>query len=259
VLAARVDLRSDDLRAVRSGGALLDRTDYDRAHSYAPELLTDSDVRALPVPPRPTESHDPLYQRLGARARPSVLLISNIWRPSEYLEATTAYEELSVEKFMLFAAVCQRLGAKRLEVTEIQETAEDGAQKVRAALSLGAGRGEARLRNATSAKVARRLKANWSWPGAHPDVAAAWALVQDSGLAADHVVMGLVNQRGYVENPLDEHRLELDLSSEAKREVEAAVKIQSIARKLGPSFDTDWEILKSQTHSIQLSLHVFFT
>ncbi|MBG0565493.1 hypothetical protein [Actinoplanes aureus] len=236
----------------------LDRTDYNRCRSYAPELLTDPDVQVVAVPPRPGEDLDPLHQRLAGRLRPGVLLVRNIWRAGEYLEATTAYEELSLQKFLLFAGVCQRLGATRLEVTEIQEIAEDGRQSARAKLSLLTGKGSASFRNETTVKVARRLKACWSWPGSRPDVDAATALATGSGLAADDIVMGLIDQRGYDANLLTQHDLELDTSSEARREVAAAAEVQSLAKKLGPAFDADLTVLRSQTSSIRLSLTMTF-
>ena len=159
---------------------------------------------------------------------------------------------------MLFAAVCQRLGAQRLDVTEVEEVAADGKQSGRAKLSVMAGKGGGSFSNETATRVARRLQAHWAWPGSTPDQDAAVTLVHDSGLAADHVVMGLVDQRGYAANLLTEHHLELDVSSEAKREVQAALEIQSLARKLGPSFEADLTVLKKQTSTLRLNLTVTF-
>ena len=237
---------------------ILGHTDYIRARSYAPELLTDSQLQVFTVPPRPADQQDPLFQRLHYRLDPGTLLVRNIWRPGEYVEATVAYEELSLQKFNLVASVCQRLGATRLEVTEIQELAEDGRQTGAARLSVLAGRGSVSFSNDTTGKLARRLEARWKWPGGPVDDAGAVELTSRTGLSADQIVMGLIDQRRYQGNRLSEHRLELDLTAEARREVKAAVEVQSFAGKLGPSFAADLTLLKKQSSTIRLVLDVGF-
>jgi hypothetical protein len=71
--------------------------------------------------------------------------------------------------------------------------------------------------------------------------------------------MGWISQRAYPANLLNENRLELDLSTEARREVQAAAEIQSVARKLGPSFEANLTVMKKQTSSVRLVLTVRFT
>lgn len=238
---------------------VLSRNDYLLARSYAPELLTDPELQVIAIPARPQEEADPIYQLLKGRLRAGTLLIRNIWRPGEYVEATEAYEELSLQKFLLFADVCQRLGATGLEVTQIREAAQDGRQSGQANLSLVTSKWTGSFSNDTTDKMAGRLQAHWTWPGSPPDIEAAVALAEESGLTADRILMGWIGQRAYPANPLSENHLELDLSTEALREVQAAAEVQLLALKLGPSFKADLTVMKKQTSSVRLVLTVRFT
>jgi hypothetical protein len=236
---------------------VLHRDDFNRARTVAPELLTDPSLLVVAVPLRPPDDENPELRALEPILVPDTLLLRNLWQPG-YIEAATAYERLSVEKFNLFALICQLLGAYRLEVREIREVTESGNVTGTVAFSGAVARGSGSLASDTLNRLAQSIQGTWNWAGGRPDADAAERLAEEFRLSADPMINGLMRQRRYAGNTLTEHQLELDISSEAQREIQAALKVESIARKLGPSFEATFRHLRHQTQNLRLSVRVVF-
>ncbi|WP_143020289.1 hypothetical protein [Sinosporangium album] len=235
------------------------RDDFNRARSEAPNLLTDQFTTVVPVPLRPPESEDPALVELQDELEPGVLMLRNRWDDSEYIHAAMAYERISLSKFNLFAEICQILGANRLDVVEIREVTEggkiSGSVKFNAGVaSLSGGGGSERLR-----KIAQSVHGHWEWRGTPPDGEKAKAHARRAGISGDPVVAGLIRQRCDPGNKLTEYGLELDISSEAKHDIQAASGLMSMLKKLRiPGIDSTFEKLKSETERLVLSVEVVF-
>ncbi|WP_422770968.1 hypothetical protein ACN28C_30680 [Plantactinospora sp. WMMC1484] len=69
---------------------------------------------------------------------------------------------------------------------------------------------------------------------------------------------GLLRQRTQTGNALAEHVLELDVSSEAQREVRGVLEIESVLRSLGPSFKGTFDRIRTQSAQLRLRVAVTF-
>jgi hypothetical protein len=239
---------------------VLDRDTYNRARSRAPELLTDPFTLVVPVPLRAPWDADPKLRAIAELMQPGALLLRNRLAGPGYLDSAVAYERLSVANFNLVAEICQLLGASRLEVKEIRELTDSG--KVTASVRFQGGAttgGSGSLGSEWLNRLAQSIQGRWVWgSGGQADIAAAEAHAGKYGLDGDPVVSGLIRQRGYAANALAEHVLELDISSEAQRQVQAALKVESLLKKLGPSFDGTFDHLRKQSHQLRLRVQVTF-
>lgn len=236
----------------------LERVDYNKARMNSPELLVNPFITVVPVPLRPPESDNPALQALQDALRPSTVLIRNRWDGGSYVDAAAAYERISLAKFNIFANVCQMLGATRLEALEIREVADNG--KVRATIDFRADavRGDVSLESDSLRRLAQAIRGEWVWQSGGGDVSAAETYAVEKGILADPVVSNLIQQRKFTASPLTEHTLELDISSEARQEVSATLKMESVLRKLGPSFEGTFTTLRTQSQRIWLRVYIAF-
>ncbi|MFC0865182.1 hypothetical protein ACFHYQ_23075 [Sphaerimonospora cavernae] len=248
----------DDAPKLEKKIVVLHRDDYNRARSMVPELLTDPFTTVVPVPLRPPLSDDPTLQSIEDVLQPGTLLIRNRWDADTYVEAALAYERISAAKFNLVAEVCQMLGAARLEVREIREVTEDGQVGAAIRFQAGAVTGSVHGAGESLRRVAQSMRALWEWRGGEPAADAAAAHARQEGIHDDPAIRTLIRQRSFPQNELEEHSLELDISSEALREVHAAVHVASVLRKLGPSFDGAFQAVTKDARRLILTMRVVF-
>ncbi|GAB1823788.1 hypothetical protein [Herbidospora sp. RD11066] len=237
---------------------VLHRDDYNRARTVAPELLTDPFTTVVPVPLRAPLDQDAELRSIEDALQPGAFLIRNHWDADTYVEATQAYERIAVAKFNLVAEICQMLGATRLEVGELREVTEDG--KTGGTLNLSTKAVTASVNGASESmrRVAQSIKASWTWRGADPATDAAAEHARREGIHNDPVVRSLIKQRRFPGNVLEEHSLDLDVSSEALREMSGAAQVASVLRKLGPSFDVTFQSVTKNTQHLVLTIRVVF-
>lgn len=236
---------------------VLNRDAWNHARSVAPELLIDETTSVVVVPLRPGQVDDELLE-VGDALQPGALLVRNRWAGG-WIHAEQAYEALSVAKFNLFAEVCQRLGASCLEVTEIRQVDSDGRATATVALHGGALKGSAGTGGTWLNHMAQSVRGRWEWRGHGANVRAAEEFARRRGILADPMVAMLVSQRGYQENNLGSHRLELDISSEARRTVLAAASLMPSLQKLNlgrADGGFAWE--QRELERIMLSVEVTF-
>lgn len=234
---------------------VLSRDDYNRARIVSPQLLADPLTRVIALPLRSPDSEDPALLALGNEIRPAAVLLRNTWGSDAYIDAAAAYEVISLAKFNLFANVCQMLGATRLEVEEIREVNADGKVKGRATFRTSATKGSGRLKSESSRRVAQSIQGLWVWQSGSADVERAAAYATAKHLDNDPVITGLIQQRRFTGNALTEHKLTLNITSEAQRIIRATLNVKSVLGPLGPAFKGTFESL--QKHSVQLELKIW--
>jgi hypothetical protein len=244
---------------IRQRIIVLSRDDYNRARMVTPELLADSLTRVVAVPLRPPDSEDPVLLAVGGQLRPHAVLLRNAWGGGAYIDATTAYELMSLTKFNLFANICQMLGAARLEVTELREVTIDGTVSGSAHFRANAADGGGTLNSETSRHLAQSIQGLWVWQSGPTDADAASAYAVAEHIGDDPVVTGLIQQRRFARNALSQHQLELNISSEALRVVRQTLEVESILRRLGPAFDSTFQSLRKQSQQLVLRVRVMFT
>lgn len=237
---------------------VISRDQYTDARASNPDLLADPFTTVVPVPLRPPLSDLPALNRLADRLQPGMLLIRNRWDGGEYVDAVTAYEQISLAKFNRFAVVCQLLGARELEVQEVREVTEKGEVTGSVDLRTGAMEVNGTGRGAWLNRMAQSVQARWSWQTGESDVDAAEATAREGDLIADPVVSSLIRQRRSSVNALGSHVLELDISSEAHRELEFAATVRSVLKQFGPSFAATLNRISDTSQSLRLKVSVTF-
>lgn len=250
---------SQPVPRLRQSIVALERADYNKARINSPELLVNPFITVVAVPLRPPECDNPALRAIQDALRPSTVLIRNRWGGGDsYFEAAMAYEHISLSKFNIFANVCQMLGASRLEVLEIREVADTG--RVQASIDFRADvlRGDGSLESDSLRRLAQAIRGEWVWKSGGGNVGAAEVYATREGILTDPVISNLIHQRAFAASPLTEHTLELDISSEARREILSTLKMESVLRKLGPSFEATLTTLRTQSQRIWLRVRVVF-
>ena len=243
---------------------VLSRDDYNRARFEFPKALTDPFTRVVAVPLRAPETEEPALLALGGALQPNSLLLRNKSGDDGYVEAAAAYELMSIAKFNAFASVCQMLSASLLRVDELRELASDGTVKGSADLKGATGKAGGTLNSDFSRRLAQRIKAEWAWEhdepynvgGGDPEAAAEFAAAQ--GISGDPVVAALIRQRRNQDNKLAYHSLELNISSEARRAIQGTLDVESIFRRLAPTFSATFDVLRKQSNDVVLRVLVDF-
>jgi hypothetical protein len=237
---------------------VLSRDDYNRARIMSPELLVDPLTRVVALPLRPPDSEDETLLALSHELRPSAVLLRNTLGGDTYVDAAAAYEVISLAKFNHFANVCQMLGATRLEVKELRELSDDGKVEASVGFRASAAEGTGTLRKEASRRLAQSIQGLWVWQSAAGDADRAAAYVRAERVSGDPVISGLIQQRRFTGNPLEEHVLELNISSEAQRVVQGTQEIKTALRRLGPAFDSTFESLRRHGQQLVLRIRVVF-
>jgi hypothetical protein len=236
---------------------VLSHDDYNTAEYSAPDLLIDPQTLVVAVPLRRPGAVSAVVAAAVTRTPPGTLLMRGPRKESKLVAAAEAYEQMSVEKFVAFAEVCQLLGARRLELEELSENRGDlgvsASVKFNGKVARVDGDGEYQAVQ----RVAQRISGVWKWKPRRADSAAARRRAQDLGIDGDTVVRGLIEQRA-LSRSLQEHRLVLDISADAQREIRAAADMATALGRLGPKFSASGEFLKKQSDRLSLALTVQF-
>jgi hypothetical protein len=247
--------RTEDLR---DRIVVLARNDYNRARSEAPQLLADPFTTVIAVPLRPPHSEDPTLQAMSCALQPSAVLIRNRWGANAYVDATAVHEKLSLAKFNAFANVCQMLGATRLEVEELREVTEDGSVSSRVDFHVGKMQSQLTAGSEWFRRLAQSIKGQWTWRSGRCDTDLAARYAEQLGLLADPVISGLIQQRQFTGNALTEQLVELDVSSDAQREIRATLGMEASLLRLAPAFEATFASLRHQSHHLGLRVRVAF-
>lgn len=107
-------------------------------------------------------------------------------------------------------------------------------------------------------QLAQSIKASWTWQTGVADLAAARRCADETGLAADPMIGGLIQQRESAVNPLDEHTLEIDLNAEARRELAFALELKTALGSLGPALAAMFDRIADNAHHLRLTVDVQF-
>lgn len=237
---------------------VLSRDEFVRARRAAPELLVDDFTSVVHVPLVPPDSETPELSAMADKLEPGAVFVRNRWRGDRYVPVDTALEDIALAKYSRFAAVCQLLGASRLELQEVREFGENGRLTGSIAVSRGPLSAEASGTSNTAAQLAQRLESNYVWGTDSPsDPDAAAALILESGLD-DPVIDGLLVQRRNTTNALREYKLDLDISSEARREVHFALQLRPVLRALTGVFEPRLQRVAESTSTLRVRLFIQF-
>lgn len=238
---------------------VMSRDDYNRARLESPELLVNPVTRVVALPLRPPDTEDPALLALASELRPCTVLLRNTWGNGAYIEAAAAYELISLAKFNLFANVCQMLGATRLEVNELREVDDHGTVTGKLDFKASAADSQGTFTCESSRRLAQSIQGLWIWQSGPADVEGAAAYATAEQIHRDPVIASLIQQRRFAANALTEHMLQLNISSEAQRAVQAALEVKSVLGRFGPAFESTFESLRKHSEQLVLRVRVVFT
>ncbi|RSF08859.1 hypothetical protein [Achromobacter aegrifaciens] len=238
---------------------VLQQHDLERC-AYEPgvaQSLFDEEAYVLQYPVRPQDEVALALQNIiDARlVRPGSILIQNPFDSDAYEEASQAPQNFALAKHMYFSSLCMHLGAKEVSVDQIYlrtrtsktsvdlkaESPPAGAQVSYEAEELERFRGHMNLRD--------------EFAGAPPDIAAAEKLLRRTGLLADPNMRTLLEMRRDSVNQLQTRKLTLNLSNEAKSNLNVAARLKV------PKFvtlATEYERMVKEQHDYTLTVSVKF-
>jgi hypothetical protein len=233
--------------------------EYNQFRMRCPALLADPFTRIVALPLRPPESDDPELIALGHVLCPSKILLRTLSGSMGYVDSLEAYERISLDKFSVFARICQLLGAASLEVEEVREVSADGIVSGSISFNANVARAGTDLKRESSRHIAQSIRAKWKWQAGPGNPAQAQEHAEAQGFSTDPAVAGLIQQRQYTDNQLTEHVLELDISSEARRIIQGTLQAETSLSSLGPGFNAAVASLRRQTDQVILRVAIHFS
>lgn len=149
-------------------------------------------------------------------ARPGNMLVQSPYDADTYEEAALAPQRFALEKHMYFSTLCKLLGANEVVVDQIDLRTGSGRStwKVNAE-RLGVG-GQAAVAQENLESFREQIHLFDEFAGGPPDVEAAERHLRRTGLWAEHNMRTLIEMRRDGANQLKTRKLVLNLSSEAK-------------------------------------------
>lgn len=244
---------------------VVDADEMHYARSTNPALFDDTRT-LITTPPRVGKVIDnPHVREALPLLRPGVILLRNpLGAGPKYVVEAHAYEELNIAKFMAFIAVCQKLGATSVEITDHRVTHE--GQTTHGDLGASAGP----LMEATTAvdhstvqrivqqariKAGFKPEARWSFSrGAEK----AQQLARELGVEHDPTTAQLIRMREDSSNRLGELSLQLDISAEASRAIDWTLNLEMILRKISPNIAAAFNRLRAGNDRMVLDVVVYF-
>jgi hypothetical protein len=153
------------------------------------------------------------------------VLVQNPYWPNRYAEISKAPDAFAVDKSMLFAQLCQLLGAREVSVRQVED------QKTKRSVTVAGGAGGDVLGVSTGVSdsaveaFARKLHFSDSFVGGPPDLTGASHLVNEHGLGGDSMMTSLIEMRSIHTNDHRSRTLSVDLSTEMERNLKIAAGV----------------------------------
>jgi hypothetical protein len=170
-----------------------------------------------------TESID----RQGLLVAGNVLVQNPFW-PDRYAEVSKAPDVFALDKSMLFARLCQLLGAGQVSVRQVED------QKTRRSVTVAADFDDGMLgvfgvlagtSRSNVEEFARKLHVSDRFVGGSADITAANRLLNERGLWGDSTMTSLVEMRSDHTNDHRSRILSVDFSAEMQRNLAIAGEV----------------------------------
>lgn len=157
-------------------------------------------------------------------ANPGHILVQSPYNQDSYVDADGASQRFAIQKHMYFSLLCQCLGAKRVEVRQVDVISKSS----KSSFSIEGGKpavagGKASVEAKDAEKLTSSLSLVDEFEGGEPDIPSAEALLNNTGLIADPNMHALLEMRRYASNRSLSRKFDVDLSSESKSNLKVAV------------------------------------
>lgn len=187
--------------------------------SGAGHIFNNQDVHVLQYPVR---AHDGILALRNIcenknLARPGVILIQSPYNTDIYEDAENAEERFALAKYVYFSTFCKHLGAKgvRVEQIDIKSSTEEWSLDIEGKHLIRSGK--MTVENSKTGMFRSAIELRDDFSGGEPDLVAAEQLLRQTGLSGDANMQSLLEMRRSSSNQIICRKLDLNLSSEAKR------------------------------------------
>lgn len=200
----------------------------DRASWETPELFDDTETWIV--------DYDQVLGAPGVPRTLAALLRRNLLRPDQlyllspyddaYVPAYEAETAFALRKCEIFTLLCFLLGATKVEVTrtDVDESTRTTSGGIKGNRS-GAGVAAELERNVRE-RLAQQLRITTTSKGGAADVDAADSLLHEHGLDQDSTMRGLLDLFRHGSNKVKSQSVRLNVTSEASRELKAALTLK---------------------------------
>lgn len=223
----------------------------------AAQSLFDEEAYVLEYPLRPLgEVSTALENIVDANlARPGTVLVQSPFDSNAYEEASLAPQRFALAKHMYFSTLCMHLGAKEVTVEQIDLRTSSGKTSVDVKGERLGGSAQVTLDAENLETFRAQMNLHDVFTGGPADVVAADRLLRRTGLLNDPNMRTLVEMRRDGANQLKSRRLVLNLSSEAKS------NLNVVGRLNVPSFvklSVEYDRVVREQHEYTLTVFVKF-
>jgi hypothetical protein len=148
---------------------------------------------------------------------PGNVLVQNPFRTDRYAEIREATDLFALDKSVLFARLCQLLGAEHVIVEKVEDRTSKTSVKVGGGYDDGASRVSAQVSTTAAENFARKLHFSDDLAGGAADIQGANRFLIKHGLDADPMMSSLIEARSDAANNHRTRMLSIDLSTETDR------------------------------------------
>lgn len=221
-------------------------------------FLYDDEAFVLEYPP-PKDTQD-LPQALtniidSDLARPGLILVQSPYDRDSYVELDKAVEAFAIDKLRHFSRLCQLLGAKSVEVeqVEVKKGGKSALYNVKA--NAGPLKAEGKVTMDYEESLSRKFSIRSVFFGKMPDVDAAELFLRSKNLYGDTVMRQLLEQCSDNTNRLLKQEVTISLSSETKSTLGIVGKL-NLPKEMGISLD--YKTIAAINEEYSLTLLVSF-
>ncbi|SFB86790.1 hypothetical protein SAMN05660443_0625 [Marinospirillum celere] len=161
--------------------------------------------------------------------RPGKILVQNPFEMDSYGFREEALPQFAVRKNYLFLELCQLLGAKKVEVSQVDIATNDSkalaSVSAHAVTPKGKIGGGIKGKFTTQEKLKNLLEMGATFEGGEAQIDAARKLIYKYKLSQDENFMNLLSLRSNSNNLVRERSLKINISSESRRNIELAANI----------------------------------
>jgi hypothetical protein len=231
--------------------------EYDKCRysSGGSDLLTNEELHVVPTSVFGRGDLPVSLQNIYRRhvARPGAVLVQSPFNSDNYESLETASEKFAKEKYAIIDRFCQKLGAKSLQIDEVEAQTERRS----ATFDGKAGNKAFKLTGRTELEMAKslhsELKSMSKWVGGPPDLPGAATVLNENGLRFDSTLNSLIDMRKD-DNSLLHKQITIKLSNETQSNLRVVAKL-NIPQYVSLAVDCKLEIRKTASYSVTIDVH----
>lgn len=223
----------------------------------AGQVLLDEEAYVLPFPVSSSDDNSTALQNIldDDLARPGMVLVQSPYDPNTYADAVDASQRFALAKHVLFARLCGLLGATEVSVEQINLRSRSTRISITAGGDVVGKEGQVETTLEEVEKLRSQMKLSHKFRGARPDMEGARNLLKKYRLWSDPGMRGLVEMMDDGENQVVEQKLTINLSSEAKSNLNVIARLQL------PNFvklSAEYERVTKEQYDLSLTVLVKF-